>query len=406
MTKTITKITVFALLLKPLEELLSSTSTKIDEESSSKKLFFKDFTKKLLFCLVYQVSSLRNLPIELQTNEVCNKLGLSYTPFSTLKDGFSRFDSKHFKHIFETVLTNISLFKVPYLEELGIFRVIDGSLFPTLLSMDWTQYKTSKNAFKLHLSFDLNRMIPTEFLISSGKSCERTMLIKMLQEGITYIADRGYFSFDLVEKIIVKKAFFIFRFKDNMLFSIDNQQVVTGKLSTCIKNINDSMGKFINDCHGNTIRIVRFNVWDSHFLIATNRFDLSTLNVIILYAYRWQIELLFKYLKRTMNGIHLLNHSENGTQIQFYLMMTLAIFELNMKQTCKCIENVVPFFQNLHQKIKNFTTFEGYSPAEWIKNNASPLYEFWKISKNWLLILKNSLGKVADNQLFNSLAVT
>ena len=71
-------------------------SAKIDFESDSKKLFFQDFTKKLLFCFVYQVSSLRSLSTELQTNEVCKVLALQYTPFSTLKDGFNRFDSIHY----------------------------------------------------------------------------------------------------------------------------------------------------------------------------------------------------------------------------------------------------------------------------------------------------------------------
>jgi hypothetical protein len=79
----------------------------------------------LLFSFIYHVSSLRNLFTELQTNEVCKDLSLEYTPFSTLKDGFSRFDSIHYKTIFENLVKNTSLFKIPYLEEMGIFKVID-----------------------------------------------------------------------------------------------------------------------------------------------------------------------------------------------------------------------------------------------------------------------------------------
>jgi transposase len=43
------------------------------------------------------------------------------------------------------------------------------------------------------------------------------MFLKMIQSGITYIADKGYFSFDLVEKVIQMQAFFILRVKENML---------------------------------------------------------------------------------------------------------------------------------------------------------------------------------------------
>ncbi len=165
---------LFSILLQPIEAIIASLSPIIDQASLSQKLFFADFVRKLLFGYVEQVSSLRSLPIQLQTNEKCRQLGLFYTPFSTLKDGFSRFPSEHFKQLFETVLASISLKKIQCLDEIGLFRVIDGSLFPTLIQMSWTNYRKRKNAFKLHLSFELNRLIPTEFLLGSGNSSERT----------------------------------------------------------------------------------------------------------------------------------------------------------------------------------------------------------------------------------------
>ena len=108
-----------------------------------------------MFCFIYQVSSLRNLSTELQKNEVCEDLSLEYTPFQLSNrtaeaDGFGRFDSIHYKTIFENLIKNTPLFKVPYLEEMGIFKVIDGILFPTLIHMSWTEYRKTKNAFKLH----------------------------------------------------------------------------------------------------------------------------------------------------------------------------------------------------------------------------------------------------------------
>jgi IS4 transposase len=374
-------------------------SAKIDADSDSKKLFFKDFTKKLLFFFLYDVTSLRHLSLELQTNEVCRELNLFYTPFSTLKDGFSRFDSIHYKTIFENLVKHTPLFKVPYLEEMGIFKVIDGTLLPTLIHMSWTEYRQNKNAFKLHFNFELNRMIPTEFWRGTGNSCERSMFLKMIQSGITYIADKGYFSFDLVEKVIQMQAFFIIRVKENMLFEKIESLEIAKNLPVCFKNVSDAKGVFKNDPNQNIVRLVHFQVWDSCFMIVTNRFDLSTLNIIILYAYRWQIELFFKYLKRTLNGIHLLNHSENGIEIQFYLMMTLAVLQLNFKQTCQAVQNIVPFFQDFHQASKQIQVFGGTSPSDWIKKNAKPLYVFWKISKKWLLMLKNNLTKNFDNQV-------
>ncbi len=216
---------LFNLLLRPIEAVLASISPIIDQESLSQKLFgtVADFIKELLFAYLEQVSSLRSLVIELQTNHKCADLDLHYTPCSTLKDGFYRFSSENFKTLFETALSSMKLKRIKFLDEIGLFQVIDGSLFPTLIEMSWSEYRKRKNAFKLHLNFELNRMIPTEFLVGSGKSSERDFLLKVLEAGVTYIADRGYVSFEVIAKLLKSDVYFIFRVRDNLLFEV--QQV-------------------------------------------------------------------------------------------------------------------------------------------------------------------------------------
>ena len=391
------KKTLFSILLQPIEAIIASMSSIIDQESLSQKLFFADFVRKLLFGYVEQVSSLRSLPTQLQTNEKCRKLGLSFTPFSTLKDGFSRFQSKHFKQLFETALVSINLKNIKSLDEMGLFRVIDGSLFPMLRQMSWSEYRKAKNAFKLHLSFELNRLIPTEFVIGSGKSSERAFLEKVLEAGVTYIADRGYGSFEIIAQLLKAEAYFIFRVKDNLLSEVQEVlEIADGELPQCFKNVRDEVVIFKNDKHQNKARMIQFEVSGSYFRLLTNRLDLSTLKIIILYAYRWQVELFFKYLKRTLQGLHLLNHSQNGVEIQFYLLMTLALLLLKLKQERQKSEQK-------KQKEQKKPAKKEAGPSEWIRNISKIFYESWKISKNWLLIVKNSLAKVIDNELLTML---
>lgn len=202
--------------------------------------------------------------------------------------------------------------------------------------MSWSEYRKAKNAFKLHLSFELNRMIATEFLIGSGKSSERALLEKVLEAGVTYIADRGYGSFGIINKVIKAEAYFVFRVKDNLLYEVRQiQEISSGELPNCFRQVRDELIVFKSDKKQTVVRLIEFRVAGSYFRIVTNRFDLPTLKIIILYAYRWQIELFCKYLKRTLNGLHLLNHSENGVEIQFYVLMTLAILFLKFKQDCQ-----------------------------------------------------------------------
>lgn len=385
---------LFFILLRPIETVLASISPIIDQEALSQKLFFADFVKKLLFAYLEQVTSLRSLVVELQTNEKCSALGLSYTPFSTLKDGFYRFSSEACRSLFETVLSELKLKRIKGLDEIGLFRVIDGSLFPTLIQMSWSEYRKKKNAFKLHLNFELNRMIPTEFLIGSGKSNEREFLLKVLEKGVTYIADRGYASFEIIAKLLQSQAYFVFRVKANLLYEVQEVlSLTTEELPNCFGQVRDELVVFKNDKHQNRVRLIQFKVAGSYFRLITNRLELSTLQIIILYAYRWQIELFFKYLKRTLNGLHLFNHSENGVGIQFYLLMTLALLLLKFKQQSESNEKKKP--KKVEKKQAN--------PSEWIKEISEIFYESWKISKKWLLIIKNSLCKVVDNELLTVL---
>ena len=392
---------LFFILLRPIEAIIASMSPIIDQKTLSQKLFFGDFVKKLIFAYVEQISSLRSLSLELQTNPKCQDLGLSETPFSTLKDGFYRFESGYFKTLFETALNSIELKRIKCLDEIGLFRVIDGSLFPLLFQMSWSEYRKKKNAFKLHLNFELNRMIPTEFLIGSGKSSERAFLLKVLEAGVTYIADRGYASFEVIAKLLNSEACFIFRVRDNVLYEVQEIfALAVEEMPKCFRQVRDEMVIFTNDKFHSQVRLIQFEVAGSYFRIVTNRLDLSTLQIIILYAYRWQIELFFKYLKRTLKGLHLFNHSQNGVEIQFYLLMTLAILLMRMKQTLQTAEKKKR--QKIATKQEKAEKKEA-NPSEWIRNISEIFYESWKISKNWLLIVRNSLSKIIDNELLTML---
>jgi len=58
--------------------------------------------------------------------------------------------------------------------------LIDGSLHPAISTMSWASYKSTVDAVKMHLSFNLNKMIPAEFLAEEGKYSERKFLKNIL----------------------------------------------------------------------------------------------------------------------------------------------------------------------------------------------------------------------------------
>ena len=242
-------------------------------------------------------------------------------------------------------------------------------------------------------------MIPVEFWIGKGNSSERSFMESVIESGITYIADRGYGSFALVDKVIRAKAFFVLRSRDNLLYRVVEQLGSAEKSVNCFNNVTDETVIFLNDERQNKVRLITFEVAGSYFRLLTNRFDLTTLNVIVIYAYRWQIELFFKFIKRTINGIHLFNHSQNGVEIQFYVLLLVAVLMLKLKQDCQELEKEAE-----KQEVESKKRAENrQSPSEWIKDIAKIFYKSWKISKNWLVVIRNSLAQAVDYQLFKLL---
>ena len=405
----------FAKILAPLKSYLELQGNKIDKETGSRSLTISGFTTSLLYGFLTMIPSLRQLVTDLETNGNAEKIGLKPIPFSTLKDGFSRFPLTFFKGMYKEVLGQVEFLKIDGFEEHGKFRLVDGSIFPNISSMTWAKYKKTKNAIRLHLSFNLNKMIPSEFLARSGNSCERTFLREILEKGMTYIADRGYFSFAPASEIQSAGAFFIFRIKENILYEVGRELAISTragkKIPACFSQIEDCLAKFTNDSESKVYRIVSFNVMQSRFVICTNRLNLTTLEIIILYAMRWQVELLFKFIKRTMNGIHLFNLSEKGVNINFYLLMTAAILKLGIKQQSvlayrKEIERKQDNISDKQAGIEAFSIYDGYAADQWIRNLTDELQDFWKIGIHWTRKMINLMAEPFDYKVIAILGKT
>jgi transposase len=400
--------TTFSVLTAPLQKFFKLYSKEIDKKSDSRKLKFAQFTLTMLYSFMMQKESLRKISNHLKLSDKAKNLNLAYIPWTTLRDGFLRFDYDYFMRLYRFILKNTKLLKVKALDEVGLISLVDGSLFPTIISMDWAEYKKTKNAIRLHVEFSLNQMIPLEFNGLTGNSSERHFLKKIVQKGVTYIADRGYFSFDIADIIVKASAFFILRIKNNMKIEVGKVLKPTGKIPSCLKELQDELIRFTSDPNQRVYRRIKFTVLDSEFQIVTNRLGLTTLEIIMLYAYRWQIELLFKFIKRFLNGIHLFNHSKNGVNIQFCLLMILSVIYLSTKQFCKTevanVKKQKTFKVPQNSNLENFNVSSYFDPEKWVNSINKAFKGFWKISSYWLDNLKELIDKPFDDKTIRILA--
>ena len=326
--------TVFDRLLEPAQPFVQEQAQTLTPHHNE-EFSFEKFFRLLIYYFVSPFRSINLLIGLLEKKGVISPaLNIEYVPYSTFNDALERFSSNMLKAIFVGLLSTMCLKAIPELEALGTLYCVDGSLFPTLSCMLWAEYKKNCQAIKIHLCFELNRMIPVEILVSHGNYSERKALLQMLKAGVTYIADRGYGAFYVYHEILLAHAHFVIRVKENVKKIVKKSLVVEmpEKLTELFKEVTDQIIQYTNDPYGHCYRLVSFQVGSEIFHLLTDRLELTTFQIIMLYAYRWQIELFFKFLKRTIKGIHLIKNMRNGVTIQFYALLILALLELKLKQ--------------------------------------------------------------------------
>jgi hypothetical protein len=399
---------VFEKLLAPLLSLIREEEAQLPEDPQE-KMSLSNFIPVMIYGILKGYLGLRR--IEKGVESAPPELLLPKAPKSTLADAFTRFSPLSFQRLFRTLLHSITLLSVPEMNDLGRLCCVDGSFFPALATMLWAQWKENVHAVKLHLAFELNRMIPVEFLLTEGNANEKKVLLNMAQAGVTYILDRGYFAFYLLQDLIAKGAFFILRTREDLRYTIVSTLPTTVPPSVrhLFAHLTDQLVRCPNDPSRSSYRLITFVCRNTPFLILTNRTDLTTFQIILLYAYRWQIELLFRFLKRSMGGLHLFNLSQEGLAIQFYLFLITAILELNLKQ--EATKTMEEHRQNsaseetqpdLSQKVPPSTLEQKEntcaSPVTFLHTIGEKLHTYWKLSIYWRDTLRDLLTRPWDRQ--------
>lgn len=204
-------------------------------------------------------------------------------------------------------------------------KLVDGTLLPALPRMHWALWLNDQNrAAKLHLKFSVLRQAACDALITAGNSCERKALRKFVNKGEIIVADRYYgleYGFFGELKQIGASHVIRIRNKPRMetveslpLTEADRAAGVTWQAKV----------KLGDSWQGEPIRIVCVEVDGKTLLLATD-LEIEAELIALIYRYRWQIELFFKWLKSILGCRHLMAESPEGVAIQIYSALIAAL---------------------------------------------------------------------------------
>jgi len=185
---------------------------------------------------------------------------------------------------------------------------------------------------------DIKTEIPSFIHITDGKTHEVNVLdIIEFEVNGYYIMDKGFIDFKRLYAIHLQKAYFITRAKINMKC----RRIYSAKVDKTQGVLYDQTIKLVNYYalkeYPEKLRRIKYydNETKKIFIFLTNNFELTALEIALLYKYRWKIELFFKWIKQHLKVKSFWGHSENAVRVQVYVaiitFVTVAIIKQKLK---------------------------------------------------------------------------
>jgi hypothetical protein len=219
---------------------------------------------------------------------------------------------------------------------------LDATTIDLCLSVFWwAPFRKAKAAVKLHTLLDLRGNLPIFIRITDGKTHDVKILDELVFEPLAiYLMDKGYLDFERLFRINSASAFFVTRAKINLacqrIYShkVDKQSGLrcdqTIKLTTY----------YSHKAYPAKLRRVKYfdKEQGKTYVFLTNNFEITAMEVALLYKHRWKIELFFKWIKQHLKIKAFWGESENAVKTQIwiaictYLMVAIAKKELKIER--------------------------------------------------------------------------
>ncbi len=181
---------------------------------------------------------------------------------------------------------------------------------------------------KLHMLYALEQEVPVYSQITAPNVTDiedaRGMAI---EAGATYVFDKGYCDYNWWHRLDEQRASFVTRFKRNA--ALETVRTLPIPEASRAQILADEEVRLSNRHPGGgrvnryqktlrRISVVRDGI-EEPLVLATNDFKRSAQEIADLYKARWQVELLFKWLKQNLKIKKFLGRSENAVRTQIYI---------------------------------------------------------------------------------------
>jgi len=367
----------------------------------NRQLHYDEYlTLLLLYFFNPVVTSLRGVQFASQLERVQKHLGVKRASLGSLSEAAQVFDPDLARGVFEALAADACAADAPPrpagLPEALALVAADGTLLAALPKMLWAVWQGQHDhAIKLHFQFDVLRGVPVAASLTTGNASEKEELAAHLRANTLYVIDRGYRDYAFFQEIIDSQSSFVARVQGNAAYEV----VETRELSAAAQAAGVQADQVVHmgwkteaarqrqvlrlikvhvknpPAHGLKPRgprvdpktkYVRISEDEFDLLLVTDRMDLPPETVALLYRYRWQIEIFFRWFKCVLGCKHLLAQSEHGLRIELYAALIaslLIVLWTGRKPTRRTLEMLQFHFQGWASAAEVDAHIAGLKPA-------------------------------------------
>jgi putative transposase len=298
-----------------------------------------DHLVTLVYAQLSACDSLRALEASWNANAQHHyHLGSDRLQRSTLADANQRRPVGVFAETFGLLTTQLD--RKSRREGKALLRLIDSTPIPLGKLYDWAKSNGRIRGMKVHVVYDPNADCPRVLDITDANVNDaqvgRTVAI---EAGATYVFDKGYCHYGWWTAIAEAGSTFVTRPKANMGLAVLAERAVEDPKGDGFLILEDcevclvSRGAATLPMRLRRLRLKRDQ--GDIITLLTNDVDRCAVDIGQLYKGRWQIELLFRWIKQHLSIRKFLGYSDNAIRLQiFAAMIAYALLRITARSRC------------------------------------------------------------------------
>jgi putative transposase len=324
------RTSIFADLLEPISRrTFAGCVARHDGDAYGKSFSSWQHLVTLIYAQLGHASSLRSLESSWNANSHHHyHLGCGPLARATLADANRRRPPAIFAETFALLsgLADRTLRR----EGRAVIRLVDSSPIPLDKLSAWRTSNGRIRGLKLHVVYDPHADHPREVEVTHASVNDVEIGAAIAAEpGATYVFDKGYCSYAWWQEIHVARAFFVTRQKITARFTTVETRLLAQTAGDGFTVVEDcevrSAGRGKDqrrpklDMPLRRIKVERDDA--GPLTLLTNDMTRSAVEIAALYKLRWQVELLFRWLKQNLKLGRFLGRSQNAVRLQIYAAM-------------------------------------------------------------------------------------